>query len=90
MSSKDIVSCRQNSTKIDGFDLGTEIKELIKRYNRRFNLIYHTYQIEDIEPHKVAGQINQYVFEQSKSNTSLKLKLSYLKNLIEGVSIGTQ
>lgn len=49
-----------HSIRIDNqnFNLGKEIQELIKHYNRRFNLIYHTPQIEDLETFKVLGQVN--------------------------------
>ena len=39
----------------NNFDLGQEIQDLIKHYNRRFNLIYHTPQIEDLDQSKVVG-----------------------------------
>ena len=34
---------------------------------------------------KVLGQVNQYIFDQSKNNSSYKLRLSNFRKLIEGM-----
>ena len=44
------------------FDIEYQIKELMKRYLVKINLIYGTQEIENVKPKQVRAQVNQYVF----------------------------
>ena len=47
------------------FDIQHEINELMKRYLNRINIHYHHYEIENLQPKKIQGQINKYIFTQT-------------------------
>ena len=67
------------------FDLNFEVKELIKRYQKRVNMNYHHSEIEDLKLKEVDGQINKYIFTQTDIDRHYKIKLKNLRRALEGV-----
>ena len=69
----------------DEFEIEQQVKELMKRYLTKINLIYGVADIENVRPKDIRGQINQYVFTQNDFSQCYQIRLINLRRILEGV-----
>ena len=75
----------ENQQAADLFSLNDSVFNLIRRYKRKWRLLYDIHQIEELEATKVLGSVNKYTFQQPDNMKGVyKIRLDHLWSLFLG------